>query len=244
MMPGSRRYFAHSHPSTGMSEWHPFTVHAEGVADRAAAFLRRFGLERLARAWGLLHDVGKVTPEFQDILAGSSRRFDHSAPGTRIAVSSDDGYGRIGRILAPGIAGHHAGMANWSGQGERTTLEDRVRSARDPDPAWKQLIRLPYPLLESGIAERYRDAFACQLLTRMVFFAGVDADYLDTEAYYDRLEGRKRRRGGHLPLEELSRRLEARLDSLSGADSAMNRLRREVLAMWGRQPAGRRACSP
>ena len=123
-------------------------------------------------------------------------------------------------------------------------MEDRVRSARDPDPAWKQLIRLPYPLLESGIAERYRDAFACQLLTRMVFFAGVDADYLDTEAYYDRLEGRKRRRGGHLPLEELSRRLEARLDSLSGADSAMNRLRREVLAMWGRQPAGRRACSP
>ena len=230
MMSGTRRYFAHSDGSTGASEWHPFADHAEGVADHAAAFLRRFGLDRLGRAWGLLHDVGKVRPEFQVILAGCRRRFDHSAPGARIAV---DRFSRIGKMLAPGIAGHHAGMANWSGEGERTPLEERLDRAHDPDPAWEQLIRLPHhPLLEPGVAERYRGGggFACQLLTRMVFSAGVDADYLDTEAYYDRLEGTNRRRGGHPALEELSRRLEARLDSLASGDSAMTRLRRDVLA--------------
>lgn len=232
-MPERRRYFAHSDGSTEPSGWHRFADHAEGVAEGGAAFLRRFGLHRLARAWGLLHDVGKVTPEFQDILAGSSRRFDHSAPGARIAI---DRYRRIGKILAPGIAGHHAGMANWSGEGQRTPLEARLRCAFDPDPAWEQLIGLPDALWEPGIAERYPDGFACQLLTRMLFSAGVDADYLDTEAYYDRREGRNRRRGGHPALDQLSRRLEAHLDSLSGA-SAMNRLRRQVLTHV-RQQAG------
>ena len=231
-MPGSRQYFAHSDGSTGTSEWHPFTDHAEGVAGRAAVFLQRFRLDRLVRAWGLLHDVGKVTPEFQDILAGNPRRFDHAAPGGRIAI---DRYGRIGRLLAPGIAGHHAGMANWSGEGRRTPLEDRLRCAREPDAVWERMIELPCTLLEPGIAERYRGAFACQLLTRMVFSAGVDADYLDTEAYYERLHGRLRERGGHPALEELSRRLDARLDFLSGADNAMNRLRREVLTHVRRQ---------
>ena len=166
MKPGGRRYFAHSDGSTETSGWHRFTDHAEGVADRGAAFLRRFGLQRLAHAWGLLHDVGKVPPEFQDILAGSSRRFDHAAPGARIAIHR---YGRIGKILAPGIAGHHTGMANWSGEGERTPLEDRLRCARDPEPAWEQLTDLPQALLKPGVAERYPDAFACQLLARMVF---------------------------------------------------------------------------
>lgn len=146
------RYFAHSDGSTGTSEWHPFKEHAEGVVgDRAAGFLRCFGLDRLARAWGLLHDVGKVAPEFQDILAGRRRRFDHSAPGVEVAV---DRYRRIGKILAPGLAGHHAGLANWSGEGERKPLKDRLGRARDPDPAWEQLIRLlDNPLLEPGIVE-------------------------------------------------------------------------------------------
>ena len=234
MTPGKQRYFAHSDGTTETAGWQAFSDHAAGVADGAAASLRPFGLDRLARAWGLLHDVGKVTPEFQNILAGSSQQFDHSAPGARIAI---DRYGRVGSILAPGIAGHHAGMANWSGEGERVPLEDRLRCTRDPDPAWERLIDLPQALVEPSVAERYPDAFACQLLIRMVFSAGVDADYLDTEAYYDGREGRNMRRGGHPALYELARRLEARLGSLCSANSVMNRLRRKVLTHV-RQQAG------
>ena len=224
------RYYAHS--SEGPSrEWQTLADHAGGVAARAAEFLQDFGLGNMARAWGLLHDVGKVTREFQDILAGSARRFDHSAPGARIALR----YGRLGRLLAPGVAGHHAGMADWS------SLMDRLQRATEPDPVWEDLVDLPTSasLIDAATADRFGDPFAAQLLARMLFSAGVDADYLDTEAYYDRVEGRSRQRGGHPPLDELRDRLAERLDSLSGDHSEMNQLRREVL-----QAAREAAVSP
>ena len=221
------RYYAHS--SRGpRQEWQTFADHAGGVAARATEFLHDFGLGDLARAWGVLHDVGKVTREFQDILAGSARRFDHSAPGARIAL---DKYGRIGRLLAPGIAGHHAGMADWS------ALGDRLRRAAEPDQAWKGLMDLPTIEIDASVARRFGDAFACQFLARMLFSAGVDADYLDTEAYYDGVEGRSRQRGGHPALVELRDRLAVHLDSLRGDGSAMNQLRREVLC-HAREAAG------
>ena len=215
------RYYAHSSQGP-RREWQTFAGHANGVADRAAEFLQGFGLGDMARAWGLLHDVGKVTREFQDILAGSPRRFDHSAPGARIAL---DRYGRLGRLLAPGVAGHHAGMADWS------SLGNRLDRAAVPDQAWEGFVDLPDGdrLIGAAVARRFSDAFAAQLLARMLFSAGVDADYLDTEAYYDRVEGRSRQRGGHPLLDELRDRLAEHLDSLSDIHSEMNQLRREVL---------------
>ena len=214
-------YYAHSSQGPE-AEWQTFANHADGVADRAAKFLKTFGLDEMARAWGLLHDIGKVTREFRDVLAGSSKRFDHSAPGARIAL---DRYRRLGRVLAPGIAGHHAGMSDWS------ALETRVDRATTPDEAWTGLVNLPDVdrLLGGATAKRFSDAFACQLLARMLFSTGVDADYLDTEAYYDRVEGRNRQRSGHPPLTELRDRLAEHLDSLSGTHSGMNQLRHEVL---------------
>lgn len=214
------RYYAHS--SYGpRREWQTLADHAGGVADRAAEFLQDFGLGDMARAWGLLHDIGKVTREFQDILAGSTRRFDHSAPGARIAL---DRYDRLGPLLASGIAGHHAGMADWS------ALEDRLPRAAKPDQAWEGLVDLPTMSVIDGVtARRFGDAFACQLLARMLFSAGVDADYLDTEAYYDRVEGRSRRRGGHPALVELRDRLREHLDSMPSGGSEMSQLRRDVL---------------
>ena len=128
------QYYAHSSQGRPMHEWQTFEDHAGRVAERAAKSLRCFGLGGMARVWGLLHDVGKVTKEFQVVLAGSPRRFDHSAPGARIA---HDRYGRLGKLLAAAIAGHHAGMADWS------ALEDRLDRAAAPDQAWEGLVDLP-----------------------------------------------------------------------------------------------------
>ena len=71
--------------------------------------------------------------------------------------------------------------------------------------------------------------FCAALFTRMVFSALVDADYLDTEAYYAGLDGKQMPRGQHPGLRDLSGRLSAHLGTLAGRAGDVNRLRQEVL---------------
>lgn len=64
----------------------------------------------------------------------------------------------------------------------------------------------------------------------MIFSCLVDADFLDTEAYYNKIEQRKALRGGAQPsLIALRERLDAYLATFSPS-SAVNCLRAEVLA--------------
>ena len=234
-------WYAHSASVDGQP-WQRLSEHLEGTAERAAAFLAAAGLAEWSRAAGLLHDVGKYADQFQARLEGRRRPFDHAAPGARLAV---DRYGKLpGKMLAFCVAGHHAGLANGV-NGERiTALEERLRgTVSTPDPIWEQEIALPATLVSPRIKLRNTDTagFCAAFLTRMVFSALVDADYLDTEAYYAGLDGTPPARGKHPDLADLSRRLDGHLDDLQAQaePSAVNDLRREVLAH-----ARRRAAEP
>ena len=193
--------------------------------------LRSTGCDDIGRAAGLLHDLGKYTKEFQDRLAGDITRVDHSTAGAKVAIER---YGNmLGKMLAFCIAGHHAGLANGV-DGRRTgALTDRLaRPTPIPAPAWEEEIELPQltpPRLRPRDAETA--AFCASFLIRMVFSALVDADFLDTEAYFDELEKKARRRGQHPPLPELAGRLDAHLEMLAAeaGTGMVNDLRQEVL---------------
>ena len=227
-----RSYFAHS-AEVEQERWQLLSVHLESTAARAATFLESVGLAELGRVAGLLHDLGKYAEEFQTRLEGSSRRFDHAAPGARLAI---DRYGnQFGKILAFCVAGHHTGLANGVNGEGITALEERLRRAVSmPDPIWEQEIAFPAKPAAPCIRLRNKDTagFCAAFLIRMVFSALVDADYLDTEAYYTGLEGTQPARGEHPDLAELSRRLEAHLDDLqaNAVHNPVNDLRAEVLA--------------
>ena len=236
-----RSYFAHS-AEVDKEGWQPLSAHLEGTAARAAAFLESVGLDELGRVAGLLHDLGKYTDQFQARLEGSPRRFDHAAPGAKLAV---DRYGDLlGKMLAFCVAGHHAGLANGVNGEGISALEERLRGAVSmPDPIWEQEIALPAVLTPPRLKPRSTDTvgFCAAFLVRMLFSALVDADYLDTEAYYTGLEGTPTARGKHPDLAELSRRLEAHLDSLQANAERrdVNDVRAEVLA-HARQGAAER----
>jgi CRISPR-associated endonuclease/helicase Cas3 len=225
------KFFAHSTHKPDKSDWQSLASHLTVVGELAAAKASIFGAEALATVSGRLHDLGKYTLEFQRRLEGAATRVDHSTWGARVA---NERYKNIGQLLAYGIAGHHAGLANGQGQsGERTALQDRLAGELPTlDPAWQHEIELPVELLlptRFKAHSKHRGQFQLAFLTRMLFSCLVDADFLDTEAFYDLIDGRQSKRQGEVPtLQALRDHLDVFLSTLS-TQGEVNGIRQEIL---------------
>lgn len=229
-------YFAHSTQRVDKTDWQALADHLQKTGRLASEFARIFNGNELAYVSGLLHDLGKYCAEFQNRLSGEAIRVDHATRGAMVAVER---FGPIGMLLAYGIAGHHAGLANGSEGGERTALCDRLKGLGLPPLSddWRRDIALPEQVTPPKLVpQKDRGMFQFAFFARMLFSCLVDADYLDTEAFYDRvaLPGQANDRSATRALEAPSlQALRDRLDShLSGfaADSHVNRVRADILA--------------
>jgi CRISPR-associated endonuclease/helicase Cas3 len=225
-------YYAHSTPTVDKSNWQSLRDHLVGVGSLAARNGSFFGGSQLAEIGGLLHDLGKYTREFQLRLSGEFPRMDHATWGARIARER---YGALGHLIAYGIAGHHAGLANGRDGVVRSALTDRLSNPAQYDllPTWKAEVQLP---VASGVREpegfklaQEQKQFQVAFLGRMLFSCLVDADFRDTEEFYLRVDGKGSQRASSQPsLEQLRERLEQRLSNFR-ADSEVNLLRAEIL---------------
>lgn len=187
-------WYAHSIPDeTDKSRWQTLADHLNGVATLAAERGAKFGAGPAVALAGLLHDLGKYTPEFQARLEGGPP-VDHATAGAREIValpsSADDRF--VANILAHAIAGHHAGLPDSFGSD--TSLEARRnRPHASLDPAWRDEIAptadglTPAFLLKP--ADKSRLAFRTAFFGRMTFSCLVDADFRDTEAFYMQATG-------------------------------------------------------
>ena len=228
-------YYAHSDGSKKRETWQLLTSHLQAVATLAQTNAAKFGAADWGHIVGLLHDLGKYSAEFQGKLDGDISRVDHSTAGARLAADHWQGFGRL---LAFAIAGHHAGLANGTGQdGARSALEIRLKTGPGfelPDySAFAQEIALPtMPQKPCLLLTKERSGFALAHFTRMLFSCLIDADRQDTENYYLGLEGKAADRGNWRGLSALKSVLDAHLQGLqANADSTpVNILRAEVLA--------------
>ena len=183
--------WAHSKPGP-IDNWQPLRQHLENVAARAAEFAAPFHSSEWTRLAGLLHDLGKASPAFQNYLRksngldasdydASGQPSTHSGAGAALAL---DKYGPVGRLLAYLIAGHHAGLPDWIGGIQPNgALTQRLESARDELNAansWHNQLNLPAhppsPPRKMAHAEMH-------LWIRMLYSCLVDADFLDTEQF-------------------------------------------------------------
>lgn len=248
--------------------WHDLGEHLQCVATIAERAAHAFDAGDWAALAGRWHDLGKFRPGFQRYILQAvdadahiegrvaGREKTHSAAGAvhamRVFEQAFGAHGVIAaRLLAYVIAGHHAGLADWTaGLDDRllgTRREDSEREYTEAVTACRQqdaaLLDLPgdFDLRASlgripGIrpSDNTTPKLAVSLWVRMLFSALVDADFLDTEAFMnlDKASGR----AGFMPiptcLERLDAHLSAKMNDVTAAgraDTPVMRARAEVL---------------
>jgi len=224
--------YAHSLRNKPRDQWETLAAHSACVGALAAEFAAPLGWQDVLRLAGQLHDIGKLSREFQDYIAGERLSGgDHSSAGARIAL---DFYGQeLGTLLATIISAHHAGLADGEELTRRMDAAARLVPTRWQEhtgalPEPKSLTpRVPLP--QGG-----PKGFAHSLLVRMLFSCLVDADFIATERFYADATGDRMERGGHTDLPVLRDRLRASMAALGATrahapPSPLNALRADIL---------------
>lgn len=190
------RYFAHSAPDRG-GEWEPLAEHAELVAERAASYACAFGADAEARVAGLLHDAGKSTDLFARRLRNKVSGLDHWTPGAALALRK---YRQYGIATALAVQGHHVGLRSAATDslkklGNLAAPWDRTLTSEEPEELARRLEAegVELPELEESLYEMLGPHASSLLDVRMLFSCLVDADFLETEAHFDRDEHGRRR---------------------------------------------------
>lgn len=237
------RYFAHSAHELPESQWQLLREHLEEVGRLAAAKAAHFNGGSMAQCAGLLHDLGKYCDEFQARLRGAPSRVDHATWG---AIVANEKYGHIGKLLAYSIAGHHAGLADGR-EGDENLISplaarlSRVLETR-LDPVWKNEIQLASNIAPPNMTPKQGQGyFQLAFLGRMIFSCLVDADFLDTEAFYNRVENQALRDDRFPNLEQLRDQLnnylaQPRFRKEGGVNSIRAHILREVRKGAERSP--------
>lgn len=187
---------------------HLLDKHLQSVAVIAADFSQPFDSYAVAQRWaylaGLWHDLGKYRAGFQQYLKLADHPEDahiegkvggrektHSAAGALWAMQQLNGPNQpYGNVLAYLIAGHHAGLDDWNGG-----LSERLQNADSQTELREALAANPpaHILAHSDLAAQIPGGAAgFALWVRMLFSCLVDADFLDTEAYFDAIKPTKR----------------------------------------------------
>lgn len=223
METGTPKVYAHSVKGRPFSEWETLEQHANAVADRAAMFAAPFGGSQIARLLGLVHDLGKIKPRFQVKLQGVQNGEPHSAEGARLLQTG------FNPLLAACVAGHHSGLPDIA------EMIQRLQNV--PDPVVPEWLTLPKALTPFGPLAGGAAHFPIQFAIRMLFSCLVDADEVETAAFYDAIDGRSVNRNPATITVDHQSAFNAYIAGFEGAAGPVNQLRAEILTYARAQAA-------
>lgn len=234
--------YAHVQALPEGPRWQLLRDHLRSTAEMASGFARSFGGESQAYVAGLWHDLGKYSDAFQAYLARNadaswadahpdSKRVDHSTAGAIVAC---DRYpGEAGFAPAMAIAAHHCGLQNYQCFKRRIQRRERLETAAGApnfeDGILDSATTPVQPQWLTSLPMSSEKLLATELYIRMIFSSLVDADFLDTEAFFN--EGRAGLRSRRHDFRRLLGALERHVGSLIPASSAdVQQVRSQVLS--------------
>jgi len=235
---------------------HLLKEHLENTADLASRFASKFNSEQWGRLAGLSHDAGKGRDTWQNYLRRRSGYFDEAAhlegqPGKMPhaiygAKLVEDIHGKqTGRVISYCVAGHHAGLQDWSGSegAGRASLEYQLSHVEGVEDIYSFIWDAVRAVRPQALPWSFRNGLDISLWIRMLYSCLVDADFLDTETYMDR--ERASLRHGYCSMPELLERLNRYYDQLTKAakakDLSINRIRqwiRQRCVEMAKEPQG------
>jgi len=241
----SEDFIAHVHKNEN-DTWaspHILSEHLAETAKLAETFADEFHSGAWGKAAGLAHDAGKGRLLWQRYLHLKSGYYDEDAhlEGRRSKIPHaihgaelvENLFGKaIGRILAYCIAGHHAGLPDWSsakgaGQASLQFQKTKVKDLTDIESSIINNIQTTKPSLPPW---KFAPGLDIALWIRMLYSCLVDADFLDTENYME--HDKTLNRGGYCSMMELFERFNLfskQLDEQS-EDTKVNQIRRNIRA--------------
>ncbi|QDR82299.1 CRISPR-associated helicase Cas3' [Sporomusa termitida] len=220
---------------------HLLLDHLRGTASLTEQFADKFQSGKWGKTLGLAHDAGKGRLDWQKYirhksgyddeahLEGKVGKIPHAIYGAKLV---EDLFGKaIGRFLAYGIAGHHAGLPDWSNaEGAGTSsLQFQASQIKDIHDIADFIINELQPIKFANPPWRFSsEGLDFSLWIRMLYSCLVDADFLDTEAYMDK--ERADTRGSYCNITELLERFDWYIRQLESKsrNTHVNQIRRQV----------------
>ncbi|MBR6718379.1 MAG: CRISPR-associated helicase Cas3' [Oscillospiraceae bacterium] len=244
---------AHIRPADGCEQ--TVAEHCLETAERAAAYGAPAGLARTAELAALLHDIGKLTADFNTYIhkPDSFRRgeLDHSFAGAKYLAEfaepfSDSKVQKTAGLIGRVILSHH-GLHDWVNDDAEDVF--RIRTAKEsyyaeimqnlqretwlPDlgtalsAAEAEVTPLRKKLREMSADSRETFAFYLGLLERLLQSVLIDADRTNTA---DFMSGTRTEAEYDTETlwQRMQERMQQKLDSFSGKTDAISRQRKSI----------------
>lgn len=235
-------YYARSANASGEKE--PLRHHAKRASELCGEFLRPIGYAEIGTILGGLHDFGKASERFAEVLEGRRVHVNHAYPGAALAYFRYK-QKKTARMLATVIAAHHSYLDSsclmrlkelWQGTGPGYDEDGNLFSLfgmsemKEALEAF-QAENLPFMQIKiSKLLPNEEDPIADMLLARFLLSALADADY-SASAEHFQPDYMKTHTGPALnPEDALERLLQIRAEKqeLSKSSPILNDLRDQL----------------
>lgn len=176
-------YYAHTPSVHKPEEWHTLLDHTKQVAESCREIGKKLGFPNTAYTLGILHDLGKIKPEFQKKLVDANNNCKHqSVPHKEVGAYLIQ---QTNPLLSFPLLGHHHQIPSYK------NLIDAFEKTNDTETLQCiQKLELMLPEFRVNTSDfdpaTLKKPIEAYLALKMLNSALVDSDHEDTSNFYSK----------------------------------------------------------